>query len=196
MNYILKNKELENYNEIETYSFPKYTSQLINWANQNAQGTRPAVVGQMSDLFPEFMRSAEKVTPADWAKWYGERYPDTLEKATDKICAQIENLKCAIRLIDREMVQRWVKDLVLFKTFSGLYVQKAVLASLAERTGESYRLAVPAEEAKGVDGYVGNTPYSIKPNTYKTMGRLSEKIEVKMIYYIKTKAGLKIEVED
>lgn len=196
MNYTLKSQDIENYNETQGYTFPKYTSQLINWANQNAQGTRPAVVGQMSELFPEFMRSGEKMTPAGWEKWYLEHDPDALEKAADKICAQIENLKRAICLIDREMVQRWVEDLVLFKTFNGLYVQKAILASLAERMGMPYRLATPEEEAKGIDGYVGDTPYSIKPDTYKTMGRLSEIIEVKMIYYAKTKTSLKIEVED
>lgn len=75
-------------------------------------------------------------------------------------------------------------------------MQKAILASLAERTGNTYRLATPEEESKGIDGFVGNTPYSIKPDTYKTMGRLSEAINVKMIYYNKTKTGLKIEVED
>ncbi len=34
--------------------FPKYTTQLMNLANQNSQGTRPKVVGQMSDLIQEF----------------------------------------------------------------------------------------------------------------------------------------------
>ena len=36
MIYNLKNKSIEGYNNSENYSFPKYTSQLINWANQNA----------------------------------------------------------------------------------------------------------------------------------------------------------------
>ena len=51
MNYTIKNEDIEAYNESDSFPFPKYTSQLINLANQNAQGTRPAVVGQMSDLF-------------------------------------------------------------------------------------------------------------------------------------------------
>ena len=34
----------------ETKTFPKYTTQIINLANQNAQGTRPQVVGKMSNL--------------------------------------------------------------------------------------------------------------------------------------------------
>ena len=196
MNYTLKNESIEAYNESNAYSFPKYTSQLINWANQNAQGTRPVVVGQMSDLFPEFMASGKDITIDNWRKWYTERYPDAFEKATDKIYAQIQNLKNAILLIDREMVEKWVEDLVIYKTFNGLYVQKAILASLAERKGTTYRLATPDEESAGIDGFVGTTPYSVKPDTYKTMGRLSEVIDVKLIYYTKTKTGLKIEVED
>ena len=196
MNYTLKNENIESYNESESYTFPKYTSQLINWANQNAQGTRPVVVGQMSELFPEFMASDSEMTIDGWREWYTNRYPDAFEKATDKIYAQVQNLRNAIPLIDRDMVKHWVEDLVIYKTFNGLYVQKAILASLAEKTGETYRLATPEEESKGIDGFVGSIPYSIKPDTYKTMGRLSEVINVKMIYYTKTKTGLKIEVED
>ena len=74
--------------------------------------------------------------------------------------------------------------------------QKAILASLAERKGTTYRLATPDEESVGIDGYVDNTPYSVKPDTYKTMGRLSEAITVKMVYYTKTKTGLIIEFEE
>ena len=196
MKYTLKNKNIESYNESKSYTFPKYTSQLINWANQNAQGTRPVVVGQMSELFPEFMDSNSEITINGWRECYVERHPDAFDKATDKIYAQVQNLQNAIPLIDRDMVRHWVEDLVIYKTFNGLYVQKAILASLAERTGGTYRLATPEEESKGIDGFVGDVPYSIKPDTYKTMGRLSETINVKMIYYTKTKAGLKIEAED
>ncbi len=92
------------------------------------------------------------------------------EEATDKIYAQIENLREAIKLIDRDMVERWVEDLIINKTFNGLYFQKAILASLAELKGASYRLANSDEEAKGIDGFVGSIPYSVKPDTYKTMG--------------------------
>jgi hypothetical protein len=193
---MIKNEEIEKYNQCDTFSFPKYTSQLINWANQNAQGTRPVVVGQMSKLFPEFLNSDEEKTIEGWRRWYLERYPDACDKATDKIWTQVNNLKNAIAQIDREMVEKWVEDLVIYKTFNGLYVQKAILASLAKKRNTNYRLAIPEEERHGIDGFVGNIPYSIKPDTYKTMDRLSELIDVKMIYYVKTKIGLKIEVEE
>ena len=196
MIYNLKNESIEGYNNSENYSFPKYTSQLINWANQNAQGTRPKVVGQMSDLFPEFVSKTEHIAIEYWKRFYIMQHPDAFKEATDKIYAQIENLREAIRLIDRDMVEHWVEDLIINKTFNGMYVQKGILASLADLKDTDYRLATPEEEAKGIDGYVGNVAYSVKTDTYKTMGRLSEVIDVKMIYYTKTKIGLKIEVED
>lgn len=144
MNYTIKNEDIEIYNDSDSFTFPKYTSQLINWANQNAQGTRPVVVGQMSDLFPEFLESDEEKTIDGWRRWYTERYPDAFDKATDKIWTQVNNLRNAIPLIDRDMVEKWVEDLVIYKTFNGLYVQKAILASLAKKNGTSYRLATPA----------------------------------------------------
>ena len=196
MNFNIKNEELESLNENENAVFPKYTSQLINWANQNAQGTRPKVVGQLSDLFPEYQEQAENVTVEDWKEWYLERYPNAVENATAKIYTQVQNLKEAIQLIDRDMVQRWVEDLVITKTYNGMYVQKAILAKLGNIKRLPYRLATPDEESIGIDGYVGTVAYSIKPDTYKTMNRLSETIDVKMIYYTKTKTALKIEVEE
>ena len=195
MKYVIKNQDILAYNEIEAITFPKYTSQLINWANQNAQGTRAKIVGQMSDLFPEFMNSSDSITIEDWENWYLKRYPDAIDNATEKIYEQVQNLKKAITLIDKDMVHDWVNDLVINKTYNGLYIQKAILVSLAQKLNKKYRLANPPEESVGIDGYVGDTPYSIKPDTYKIMNRLSESINVKMIYYTKTKTGLNIEIE-
>lgn len=196
MKFVIKKEELSVLNGIETPEFPKYTSQLINWANQNAQGTRPRVVGQLSDLFPEYEQECDAVSIDSWREWYLKHYPDAIKTATDKIFSQVENLKVAIQLIDKAMVEKWVNDLVISKTYNGLYVQEAILSKLAEKLGVDYRLATADEESQGIDGYVGNTAYSVKPDSYKTMNRLSETISVKMIFYTKKDSGLTIEVEE
>lgn len=196
MIFTIKNEELVTLNGCKTPDFPKYTSQLINWANQNAQGTRPRVVGQLSELFPKYRSECDHISIDTWRDWYLNRYPDSIQNATNKIFAQVENLKEAIKLIDKDMVEKWVEDLVVSKTYNGLYVQAAILSKLAENLDTNYRLATPEEESEGIDGYVGNTAYSVKPDTYKTMNRLSEIIDVKMIYYTKKKTGLTIEVEE
>lgn len=191
----IKNEELLELNESSTPQFPKYTSQLINLANQNAQGTRPKVVGQLSELFQEYQKNTDEISIDTWKKWYLSKYPKAIEDATNRIYEQIQNLKNAITLIDRNMIQKWVEDLIITKTYNGLYIQKAILSKIAKIKQKDFRLAKTEEEAIGIDGYIDNVPYSIKPDTYKTISRLSESIEVKIIYYTKTKSGIEIEFD-
>lgn len=171
---------------------PQYTSQLINLANQNSQGTRPKVVGQMSDLVMQF----EGKSVVEWEKWYLENHAGKIDVATDKIWGMIEKLKSAIHLIDRDMVNKWVKDLILVKTFVGLRFQEAILAEVANRLGTTYRLAEPDEESKGVDGFVGNAPVSIKPKSYGSKDMLPESIDVVLVFYEKKDNDLLIEFEE
>lgn len=49
----------------ERFNFPKYSTQLLNLANYNAQGTRPSVVGQLTELIQEFSGQSIK----EWEEW-------------------------------------------------------------------------------------------------------------------------------
>lgn len=178
--------------DIETPEFPKYVTQILNLANQNAQGTRPRVVGQLSDLIREFPGRSI----SEWEKWYIERNPDAIGKATDKILRMVENLKEAVGLIDGETVRLWAKDLVIVKTYLGLRFQEAILKKGSELKVASYRRSSPDEESAGIDGYIGETPVSIKPDTYKTKGALTERISVKFIYYKKLKDGIEVDYSE
>jgi len=188
----ISNNEIKQLLGIESYEFPKYSTQIINLANQNAQGTRPAVVGQMSDLIQEF--SGKSIE--EWERWYLERHPDAIEKATEKIIKMVDNLKAVINQIDRNIIENWVKDLVIIKTFIGFKFQEAVLSKTAAIFKTSYKLSKRADESKGIDGYIGDIPVSIKPETYRTKMNLNEKIEAKLIYYKKVKGGVKIDLSE
>lgn len=174
----------------KTPEFPKYVSQILNLANYDAQGTRTKVVGQMSELVE---RSGSR-TLEDWEKWYKENHPGTIDVATDKVYAMVENFREALGHIDRRMVREWVHDLVIIKTYMGLRFQEAILAKVAQILNVDYQIASPAEESKGIDGFLGGKPVSIKPVTYKSKSQLlGEKIEVLMIYYEKKRDGINIE---
>ncbi len=166
--------------------FPKYTTQLMNLANQNAQGTRPKVVGQMSELIQEFPDQKFQ----EWDKWYKQKMPEAIENATEKVNDMINKLKEAIGKIDKPLIKKWVEDLVVTKTFIGLRFQESILKRVSEVKKHSYRLATPDEEAKGIDGFIGSLPVSIKPITYKIKKMLRENIEVSLIYYSKQKDGI------
>jgi hypothetical protein len=68
------------------------------------------------------------------------------------------------------------------------------LKAISEKKRLKYGSATPQEdESKGIDGYIGETPVSIEPVTYKTKNILQEKTDAKMIYYEKLKNGIKVE---
>jgi uncharacterized protein YukE len=187
----IPNAEVQHLLTEKEIAFPKYTTQLMNLANSNSKGTAPKIVGQMSELIQEF----EGNTFKEWASWYQESHPNAVEGATEKILEMIENLKKAIELIDRDLINEWVEDLVLNKTFSGLKFQGAILKKIAESKNLDFRLANKQEESKGIDGYVGLTPVSIKPITYKGKLQLSESIQVSIIFYDKKKDSIVIEFD-
>jgi uncharacterized protein YukE len=188
----LTNEQIRKSLEIPPLSFPKYVTQLINLANQNAQGTGPRVVGQLTDLIQEFSGK----TLSEWEQWYLQRYPNAINIAKEKIISMLENVKDAMRKIDEDMVYEWARDLVIVQTFIGLQFQEAILKKGAEIKGVSYRLSEKAGESQGIDGYIGNISVSIKPETYKTKKSLSEGIQAKMIYYKKVKNGIEVDYSE
>lgn len=189
MKFTIKNQELAQELVGEIKNFPKYTTQLMNLANQNAQGTRPRVVGQLSELINE----CPEKTYEGWKKWYLAKYPNAIGNATEKMNEMMDNIKKAAGLIDKAMIEQWVEDLVLEKTFVGLRFQEAILKRVAAMNNEHWHFANPEEESQGIDGFIGNTPVSIKPTTYKTKNALPEEIKIPIIFYTKTKSGLQIE---
>jgi len=185
----LTNDEIREYLDIERLDLPRYASQLLNLANQNAQGTRPSVVGQMTELIQHFTGKSL----SEWEQWYQKERPDAIRTATHKILQMIENLKDAIGKIDQELVEKWVRDLVIAKTFMGLRFHEAILKKGAQIKRADYRLSGPTEESKGIDGYIGDIPVSIKPGTYKLKVALQEEIPAKIIYYEKIKNGIQVD---
>ncbi len=144
----IKNNEISKLLDTEAFSFPTYASPIINLINFYAKGTSPSVVGQMTDLIQEF--KGNKIE--EWEEWYLNNYPDAITTATNKILETLRKFKDVITQIDREMVEKWVKDLVIIKIFVGLKFQKAILKSVANYFKTTYRLAEPPEEAVGIDG--------------------------------------------
>jgi hypothetical protein len=132
----------------------------------------------------------------EWEQWYLQRYPDAINSAKEKIISMLENLKDAMRKIDEDTVYEWARDLVIVQTFIGLQFQEAILKKAAEIKGVHYRMAERTGEREGVDGYLGNVPVSIKPETYKLKGALREEIPAKLIYYKKVKNGIEVDYSE
>ncbi len=184
--------EIKKYLSIDSPDFPKYVSPLINLANQYAQGTRPRIVGQMSELIQEF----EGKTLDEWEQWYLNKYPEAIKNATKMILEKLKEFENTIKIIDKVMVEKWVRDLVIIKTFVGLRFQEAILKKVSEIKKTNYRLATPEEESSGIDGYIGEIPVSIKPDTYEIKSSLPENIPVKIISYKKVNDGIEVDLSE
>lgn len=185
----ISNDEVANLSNAPHYEFPKYVTQFINLANSNAGGTRPKVVGQMSELVKEF----DGKSIDEWIAWYTERYPNAINDATEKVWTMYETMKGAFNTITKDMVENWVKDLVYGKTYCGIRFQTAIISAIANQLNKDWREANPDEEAKGIDGFIGGKPLQIKASTYKLKAHLSEVIDVPIVYYDKKKDGISIE---
>lgn len=188
----MKNSEVEQLSNATQFPFPKYATQIINLLNSNAQGTRAQVVGQMSELIQQFNGH----TLQEWIDWYSQQQPNAVENATERIYNMYNLMKDTFNSITREMIEAWVKDLVYTKTYCGLKFQSAILAFIANKKNTTWRLANVKEEAQGIDGYIGNQAVQVKSITYKMESRLSEVIDVPIIYYDKKKDGISIEFDD
>lgn len=177
--------------------FPKYTTQIMNTANQNAQGTRPRVVGQMSELIQEYKQEYPDGSFEDWERFYYENCngEERIEQASQKVFEMVVKMREAAEAIDEAMVQRWIEDLVLYKTYNGLgRNEEAIFKKLSKEYGLEHTQSTPAEESKGIDGYLGDQPVSVKPITYQQKSRLQENIDVPVVYYeeYKTKESLNL----
>ncbi len=192
----ISNEELAPVSVGKTPSFPKYTSFVINQANRTAQATRPKIVGKMSELAKEFRKESKDHAYPAWVNWYLKKHPKAIVNATEKVCDMLERFEGAMEKIDENLVRTWVADLVITKTYVGLVIlQEAILKKIAEKKGKKYRLANPEEESKGIDGYIGNQPVSVKPITYKTKDANAEEIGVPVVFYEKKKEGLVIQYD-
>lgn len=173
-------------------SFPKYATQLMNLANQNAQGTRPKIVGQMSALIQQF----EGRTLEEWEEWYLQQKPDGIELATGRVWTMVQALRESLAHVDESMVRQWVEDLVIVKTYVGLRFQQAILARLGQLAGMPVTQASPQQEALGIDGFVGSQAISIKPDSYgTTLAANQEAIQGMLVTYAKKDDGLVLEFE-
>jgi uncharacterized protein YukE len=178
--------------EIESTKFPSYIAPLLNLANRYAQGTRPKVVGQLSTLIREFNGK----TLEEWRQWYRNQHPDAIQKAVEKIKDHLEKFKQVLDNIDDETINQWVEDLVINKTYVGLRLHEAILKEVAQQLGRECRLAGPDEEAKGIDGYIGNTAVSIKPSSYRQQHNVVEDLPSAVIFYTKTRRGIDVEYDE
>lgn len=171
----------------------KYSTQLINLANQNAQATRPKYVGSMNELFEKFRETQQPLE--NWKQFYLNEYgQEAIDCAAAKIKDKIQDMKVTFDwLVDNlDVVDGWVENLIFEKTIQGFEIQSKVLSMIAGN--RDWRLSTKFEESLGIDGFIEDTPYQIKPHTAKHSATVNQQDISAIIVYYRVKGG-KITVE-
>lgn len=138
--------------------FPTYTTQLLNLANQNAQSTRSEYVGKMKTIVSEFEDKHPEGTYNDWVEFYMHQYDggEKLEASSERLYEMIEKMRHAMDEIDEEMASRYVRQLVLYKTYMG---NKADIEEIIfTKLEQVYSREVTREPDSWIEGYLGDIP--------------------------------------
>ena len=165
---------LENENTLQSQKaeFKIYEKLIINSINQTAGGTKPRVVGQMSDLVPKFrdycIKNNISITSKNWKKWYLDRYLSNFENSLSKLKDMLEKFKKAINEINDKTLEKWLNNFLFIENIGGLLIQDIIMNYIkTEYPKYSIRAAIPSEESKNIDIIINNKAYQVKPLSIK-----------------------------
>jgi len=143
-------------------NLPKYLYSFISKANDISGATKAKRIGHLHVYYNQ--RKFRSLN--EWKNWYNKKHPKAIKEAIDTIYNVMkEGMGVTPRKNLKKYIRMFVEDLVYTKTFTGLKIQEAILKKMAEIKDKKYVWSTAKEDASGVDGYIGNIPISIKPET-------------------------------
>jgi hypothetical protein len=169
--------------------FPDLTSDLINLANHLSKATTRKKLGNPTLAIEEF----EGKTFEEWAYFYDQKRPGALDTASQEIYSAIEKLRKALELVDEDLVRHWVEEAVLKRTYAAWRIQETILRHIAKLQGKPFRQADAQESEAGIDGFIDECPFSVRPVSHYFKGPPEEQdTQVAVVYFEKAKRGLKV----
>ncbi len=154
----LTREELRGKDVGDITEFPPLASELIQLLNLKTHAVTKKVVGKPQALIESFEGKSYEA----WSDWYNAQHPGAIDAATDLIISRIEALKAAVAAINPDLVNKWVKEAVLKKTYARFRLPEVILTKVARTRQEPFRLPNPDEEAQGIDGVIGETAYRVR----------------------------------
>jgi uncharacterized protein YukE len=187
----IKREELRGKQMGEIFDFPEFTGELIQLANRKANGTQRKIMGKTAEMIERFGGKSYE----EWRDWYETERPGAVDQATDKIFDTVKKMARAMEKLDRELVRKWVLESVLKKTYAASRIQEVVLKKIACIKKDSCRLSDEAEQDAGIDGFIGNRAYRIRPVSHYFKPPVEPPADCETVYFEKGKDGLKVYYE-
>ncbi|WP_440769352.1 MjaI family restriction endonuclease [Natronorubrum sp. DTA28] len=171
--------------------YPRYTTKIMNLACHTAQATSRGSVGSLDEILKEFEAEYPDGTFEDWVDYYDERYNGEVkvQRAAKKTHDMVENMREAVDLITYGMVEQWVEDLILYKSYMGFDAREVIIPKLGNELQVGSRLANPEEMAEGISGYLGEQPIALRSAKHDEGPAMYNETDVPVIYYEETNSG-------
>ena len=129
----------------------------------------------------------------DWERFYEQKRPGALDTASREIFSAVEKLQKALALVNEELVRHWVEEAVLKRTYAAWRIQETILKHIAKRQGKPFRQPDDQESEAGIDGFIDERPFSVRPVSHYFKGPPEEQdAQVDVVYFEKVKSGLKV----
>ena len=187
----IKREELRGKQMGEIFDFPEFAGELIQLANRKAHGTQRKIMGKTVEMIERFDGKSYE----EWRDWYEAERPGAIDQATDKIFDTLKKMAQVFEKLDRTMVRKWVLESVLKKAYAASRIQEVVLKKIAVIKKEPCRLSDKAEQDEGIDGFIGDRAYRIRPVSHYFKPPVEPPADCETIYFEKSKDGLKVYYE-
>jgi hypothetical protein len=158
--------------------------------NINAQATRPKHIGNLSLMKCNFNGQSIE----EWKKYLTDVDPYIIDKVVNKIMDKSIEMCITAPYLNYDTVKIWAEDLIFYKTFIGFYIENLVFETISKKFGlKFHRKLTSNDESLGIDGYLNDKPFNVKPKTFKNKKNPSNKVNCEIIYYNLKKNLIEIE---
>jgi len=157
--------------------WPRYATQLLNIAGQNAQCFKATKVGSMKETWLAFMETGQPDTIENWEKFYIEQQGwEGIEWAANKLFDKAVN-DMRIPWLNKELCRSYVEEVIFNKTHFGMGGETSAIKAAAKYFDMDYRFSTAEEESQGIDGWLGDYPVQVKPQDSYKVGHVFNKAD-------------------
>jgi hypothetical protein len=143
--------------------WPKYSTQLLNVAGQNAKIFDSAKVGHAKETWLEMRGKGIRGTFENWCNFYNSKpFVNNIPGQAQKLYEMIQKMQ--VGGISLEMCEDYIKEVIYNKTHMGMAGEEMAVEAVGQHLNKPVRFSTAEEESQGIDGWVGEIPVQVKPN--------------------------------
>ncbi|MBP1986023.1 MjaI family restriction endonuclease [Halolamina salifodinae] len=187
----------------ETADLPKYAASVLSNALRWSGANSPEQLGQLTEIHDEFREKHPEGGYEDWVEFYHEEYngEERIAEATEDAYVMLKQIREAVNQLERDDVQDFVQELVLYQTYRGENIRELVVQILDRKYRPDVERVPADRDFEYVHAKVGDVRVSVQPESSGMSGKnasAEEDEDVAVVYYRQNNSnrGLRIVVSE